>query len=249
MTFDEPVLARALLSGDEHPTLGEVAVHALGPSTAAGLSAGALPKAYWHLDPNEDAAMAALGEDGVLLAVADGHNGADVSKRAVTALCDQAEVLLGCPPAHAEHELTGALVRIEETVATLLTQRRSPRDLSRAALSVALVRAGRLFTATYGDTAVLRIRAGKPRVFAAGEGFLGGPRSLPAHGAARLRTGDRVLVCSDGITDFLGPDWPAGIAAAVEGQPDADAMVRALLNRAFQGGAGDHLAVAVTTVG
>ncbi len=249
MTVGEPALARAILNGNEHTTLGEVAVHVLSESTAIGLSAGALPKSYWHMDPNEDATMAAVGDDGALLAVADGHNGADVAMAAVGAMQDQAETLLGCPAAQAERELTAALVRVEEAIGVLLAHRRAPRSLSRAALSVALIRGERLITATYGDTAVVRVRAGRAKAFSAGDGFLGAAGALPAHATARLREGDLVVVCSDGVTDFIGQDWPAAIAAAAEDQPDAESVVRALLERAFEGGAGDHLAVAVTKVG
>ncbi len=87
-------VSQAALWGDEHTELGEMAVAPLRPSAAVALSRGKFPKGYPHLDPNEDAVLAAT--DGVtwLLAVADGHNGFDAARAAVAALQTGAAAIL-----------------------------------------------------------------------------------------------------------------------------------------------------------
>jgi hypothetical protein len=71
-----------MLRGADHPDLGEREVLALDAEHAIGISAGRLPKSYWHLDPNEDAALLSVSPTWALLAVADGHHGADASHAA-----------------------------------------------------------------------------------------------------------------------------------------------------------------------
>lgn len=72
----------ALLRGPDHPTLGGIAVVAEGP-VAIALSRGGAPKRYPHKEPNEDAAGFAWSEWGVVLAVADGHEGSAAACLAV----------------------------------------------------------------------------------------------------------------------------------------------------------------------
>ena len=75
----------ALLRGREHTRLGITA--AVGEGRAAvALSRGGAPKSYRYRDPNEDGALFALGEGGILVAVADGHGGCDASEIALERL-------------------------------------------------------------------------------------------------------------------------------------------------------------------
>jgi len=60
----------AALWGDEHTELGEIAVAPLLPQAAVALSRGKFPKGYPHLDPNEDAVLAATDGANWLLPVA-----------------------------------------------------------------------------------------------------------------------------------------------------------------------------------
>ncbi len=53
-----------------------------GPAAIA-LSRGGARKTYNHTEPNEDAALFALGDGGALIAVADGHHGASGSEAAL----------------------------------------------------------------------------------------------------------------------------------------------------------------------
>jgi serine/threonine protein phosphatase PrpC len=69
----------ALLRGRDHTRLGITAAVAEGRAAIA-ISRGGAPKAYRYRDPNEDTALFAQGEGGVLLAVADGHGGCQAAE-------------------------------------------------------------------------------------------------------------------------------------------------------------------------
>jgi serine/threonine protein phosphatase PrpC len=81
------------LRGSEAQIIGGVSVTSEGLA-AISLSQGGFKKRYSHTDPNEDAAGFALGEAGVLLAVADGHNGCDAAESAIDELMLRAGSLL-----------------------------------------------------------------------------------------------------------------------------------------------------------
>ncbi|MCH8889930.1 MAG: hypothetical protein IH827_02440, partial [Myxococcales bacterium] len=83
----------AILRGSESQIIGGVSVVSEG-SAAISLSQGGFKKRYSHTDPNEDAAAFALGEAGVLLAVADGHNGCNAAESAIDELMLRAGALL-----------------------------------------------------------------------------------------------------------------------------------------------------------
>src|SRR5262245_64908204 len=68
------------LLGRDWPELGPLGLADLPDGGALALSRGAQPKAYPHTDPNEDAALLVRTDAGVLLAVADGFNGCEVSE-------------------------------------------------------------------------------------------------------------------------------------------------------------------------
>ncbi|MBW2541113.1 MAG: protein phosphatase 2C family protein [Deltaproteobacteria bacterium] len=90
---DSTASAIAILRGSESPNIGGVSVVSEG-SAAISLSRGGFKKRYSHTDPNEDAAAFALGEAGVLLAVADGHNGCDAAEMTLDELVSRAGRLL-----------------------------------------------------------------------------------------------------------------------------------------------------------
>lgn len=60
-----------------------------------------------------------------------------------------------------------------------------------------------------------------------------------------LRRGDRVLVCSDGLTDMVGEDEVARVLGA---HPDDDAAVTALVERALAAGGRDNVTCVLATV-
>ena len=72
-------MRQARLLGCDHHEVGSLA--SLAEAEAAiTLSRGGALKTYSHTEPNEDAALFALGDGGSLIAVADGHSGASGSE-------------------------------------------------------------------------------------------------------------------------------------------------------------------------
>jgi serine/threonine protein phosphatase PrpC len=80
-------LNAAVLFGRSYGELGAVGEQ-VGHGVAAALSRGGATKPYPHTDPNEDAVLAARGERGALVAVADGHWGARAAEIAIERVRD-----------------------------------------------------------------------------------------------------------------------------------------------------------------
>jgi serine/threonine protein phosphatase PrpC len=230
-----------VLWGDRHVVLGQVAAASLEPRAALAISRGQSAKPYPYVDPNEDAVLAAAGPAGWLLAVADGHNGFDAARAALGAVERAAGRLLeqdGLDPATAVHQLFGAA---RKAVIEALAGAGRPRQASRTALSIALVAGGRIHGASLGDTVALRLGDEFEEIGAEGP-FLGPGSLLPRVYWAPFNHGDRLLVASDGLMDYLGPRWEECLREAAEAT-DLTAAARQLVLHAFSGGAGDNVAV------
>ena len=80
----------ALLRGRDCHQLGAIETIAEG-AVAIALSRGGAAKVYDYIDPNEDCCLFALGDGGVLVALADGHNGEYGARRLIEAI--EAELL------------------------------------------------------------------------------------------------------------------------------------------------------------
>lgn len=238
------------LWGGDHPTLDELAVDALGERAGVALTRGRFPKPYPHLDPNEDAVLAAAGERGWLLAVADGHSGFDAARAALEAVAAQAPALLdgdgdrdgdGDPTAALQDICEAAIAAVTRTVASA----EQSRQASRTALTVALATSRHLHVATFGDTVCVRLRGRRAKTVGAPTAFLGPDSDVAGVQRLRLRPGDAVAVASDGLSDYLGRGWPQRIAALTADAADPAAAARLLVEEAMAGGAGDNVAVAV----
>ncbi|MBA2318868.1 MAG: SpoIIE family protein phosphatase [Euzebyales bacterium] len=239
------------LLGSDYPNLGEVATASLAPATGLALSRGRYPKSYAHLDPNEDAAFAAWGSQGSLALVADGHNGFDAALAAVLAARQLAEEALageGLAEAHDLETVVGRLAsRIANGVARKVDGAPADRRHSRTALTAILMLPGGTAIVHAGDTAALRIRSGRPRRLTKPRPFIGRDEGAPGTQSLRTRAGDRLVLASDGIVDYLGQNSTAAVARlAATGSPEAAG--RALVEAAMAGGAGDHLAAVVVDV-
>ena len=236
------------LWGDEHPDLGNVAVAALDPGMALALSRGRFPKAYRHVDPNEDAALAVSGPGGRLLAVADGHNGFEAARAAVEAVAQKAPALLdrGTDP---EAALRTVFATAGRAIAAAVAGAPGPRRSSRTALSLVLIGESEAWTATLGDTAVIRVRGDRTKLLSDELPFLGPNSPAPPVEAVKLRERDRLLVVSDGVIDFLGTSWATRLGEAVAAAPGAERCARQLVDLALAGGAGDNVAVAAAWPG
>lgn len=236
----------AALCGEDFQTLDEIGVSAVAPSLALALSRGRHRKGYPHIDPNEDAVVGAVGQGGRMVAALDGHSGIDAARAAMTAVVEAAPGLVGVDPVRA-WDLTGVFHRARALVAQAITRLEPPRARSRTALSLAVIRGDTLFHATLGDTSLLLVRKGRPRVLSRPTDWLGGRTGTPPVQSVTVRTGDRVVVASDGLTDFLGVGWPQEVARVVTRRKPEDACVD-LVTAAHDRGAGDNVCIAVTAL-
>jgi serine/threonine protein phosphatase PrpC len=230
------------LWGDEHERLGDIATVPLEPCAAIGLSRGRFPKAYEHVDPNEDAVMVAGGPTGWVLAVADGHNGFDAARAALGAVALEAGALLETGVDDPGAAVTRLFELARQAVAVELDGVAPSRRQSRTALSVALAARDRLCAASLGDTIVVHVRGRRLAEVGADGPFLGPATPPPAPRSVELRPGDRVLVASDGLLDFIGATWADRLVEAAQAGDHLTA-VRGLVMSAFAGGAGDNVAV------
>lgn len=237
-------LRSVALLGEDHTELGATAVEIVQPGLAVGLSRGRFPKGYPHVDPNEDAVFGAAGSGLTVLAVADGHNGADAATAAIDALADAAPRLVPGDPAAALRHLTAAVAdSVDGRVAGLP----EPRDASRTALTIAVLAGFELATASFGDTACLIVHRRRVLRLGASAGFLApGTDPAAAHvSRASLPPGAMVVLASDGLLDFVPH---LGRLLRTLASSPAPIVVERLLAAAFAGGAGDNLAVAVYVV-
>jgi serine/threonine protein phosphatase PrpC len=240
--------APVALLGADHPDLGSVAVRRIDAEAVVALSAGRYPKPYPHLDANEDAALAAIGERCRLLAVADGHNGFDAAAGAIRGLQDALGRLdsAAADPAAAIAACARAAVR---GVREALRGVAGPRRGSRTALTVALIVPGGAHIRQWGDTAGLRLRDGRARLLAPPAPFLSVRGEEPAGAEVRVRPDDLLVAASDGLTTYLGHDWTERVADVVSAPKDLEDAARGLVDAAFRGGAGDHVAVGLVFAG
>ena len=55
--------------------------------------------------------------------------------------------------------------------------------------------------------------------------------------------GDVVVLCTDGLTGFLGRKWQRRLGEMTRRYQDPEQLVRAAVEGAFAGGAGDNIAI------
>lgn len=259
-----------MLRGRDHVQLGRVAALAEG-AAALALSRGGADKPYAYWEPNEDCAGFAVGEGGVLVAVADAHKGCDASHIAVEGLlerfgpawtaalrpdADWAELA-----ARAAAELHGEVVRRGAT---------GGNPESRTTLSFALVRPrdDLLAWGCIGDSHAFVVDADTAEEVTVGADrpswFVGATQREPAEIGAKLRKGAEAIgarralvLVTDGISERnIGVKDPAAAVAeavrdAADAKPDLRALeaARGVVERALQAHraqrAGDNVAVAV----
>lgn len=240
----EQVVAE-VLHGPDHATLGDRTVRPVGERAAVALSAGRYPKAVPALDGNEDAVVGLAGPAAALVAVADGHVGADAALAAVDAIArDGRELVTRRPPdlRRAVGDLAGASA---DAVEAARRDADGPRRDTATALSVVLVAGRTVWTVTFGDTAVVRVRGQRAKLISRAGSFLAGAGAPATPHRDRLRPGDHVVAVCDGVSDHLGRRWPVEVARRVtESRPPVD-IADAVLTGAMDGAAGDHLSCGV----
>jgi len=236
---DSAATATAVLRGSESRIIGAVSVISEA-SAAISLSQGGFHKRYSHTDPNEDAAAFALGDAGVLLAVADGHNGCDAAEMAIDQLVLRAGALLA-----RERNATGdwwqtAFLDTIGVIQTALVSRvaQGVRGHSRTTLALALLlpRQDLLAFASVGDSHIFRVCP--EEVVDLGthsEGlhcFLGNPAddldSLARHSVAGVESiadTRAVVLATDGISEpGIGVDLPEFTIAECAAGADQSAL-------------------------
>ena len=232
----------ALLRGPDHPQLGSVASATAGPSAAAALTAGAVPKDPPPVEPNEDAALAAVLDASpfpqVVLAVCDGAGGFGMAQAALDVITHGLEEV-----GEGREGLARVWTRVGEALSA--TRRAWPVGTRPAhtAVTLAVVRDGEVQAMTRGDTALLLVRAGRVRLVSGVAPYLDHAAVLPLPQRAALDPGDVLVLASDGLFEALGPDWPGIVASAA--MAETSAAARDLVTRALAAGAPDNVAVAV----
>lgn len=266
-----------VLRGREHHDLAAIALESESDAAIA-LSIGGAPKVYAHTDPNEDAALLVVGQDHLLLAVADGHGGHEAAEIAVEALRSW-DADLG---ARRDGEAgwgrlaLGALVLANQRIRTLSAHR--SRRGSRTTLAIARIDLGAatLRWASIGDSHVFCAGRVVRDLASAAEG--GAPHDLPfflgigaeteASLAGKCRIGEQrldgvraVVLATDGLSEHdIGVDVPEdAVASAVaraqaaafgdRGAVLARAVAEAALDAHRRHHSGDNIAAAAAWIG
>ena len=240
---------RVVLWGEDYVEYGEYGIEALDDDVAVGISRGALPKPYWALDPNEDAVAAVIGEDATLLICADGHNGFDSVRPAIETVLQT----IGEPPPPPGIAANAIFGRASLAAFQVTAGFTDARSQSRTTLAFALIAGSRVQWASMGDAPVYLAEPTSTRLFIRDEHYFlpyamdSGQISERMHGGEEeLAPGSWVILASDGFSDYAGSG--RGVDAVTEltrEAVDADGLADALINRAFDGGAGDNVAVAI----
>ena len=260
-----------LLLGRDHPRVGAVAALAEG-RVALALSRGGARKRYQHKDPNEDACAFALGERAWLIAVADGHWGAQGAALALQRLLEHHAPRWMSPAAMALGDRWVA--EAPEVVLDLnrtLVAAGGEQSVGRTTLALCLARPADGWWAglCVGDSHVYRVGGdGAREHFGTDERgsrgtFLGDPRIDPERAAEAVRSGvepaaagGAIVLATDGLSERgIGVERPEEVVAesvVVAGRGDAAlrplAAARGVAGRALAAQraqrAGDNVATA-----
>ena len=247
------------LLGRGHHAQGEIAVCDDEPAALA-ISLGGAPKLYAHTDPNEDAALLVRGEGGLLLAVADGHGGADAAEIAIRILAARAGPWTEATWPCGDWKAIALSVLLEANAAICEAAARGGRRLSRTTLAFAVVRPRDpvIRFASIGDSHVFHVTpegaldlaraqahdAGRPPE--GGTYFLGFGEESAESLAGKLHAADEPLLrtralvlATDGLSERgVGVDEPEdAVMAATEAALRLEAGRGAALARAVAGAA------------
>jgi len=233
-----------MMRGREYPDLGPLGSLALPDGGGLALSRGARPKAYAHVDPNEDGALLYRDDAGGLICVVDGYNGVAASECALDSTLEAAEELVRLQDQEQFCKRTHQLAR--DTARKL-------RELgrSRTCLLLATLVPGRCRWASFGDSGLYR--SGEPNQQNRNNRFTLRPEIehlvMPYElwlGEFALDAGERVAVMSDGVLNFV-PDPDEILRVLQDAASDLDASQQ-LARRALGGGAGDNVAAAALSL-
>ena len=227
----------AQLHGRDVETLGAVESVAEGPAAIA-LSRGGSAKRYQHVDRNEDACSFAIGDGGVLIAVADGHHGEFGARLALERLAADFAPAACAREAPASDGrawsdwLYGALRSVSRHIAEHAESQQLPVAPTTLALAVVRQHEGYWAWASAGDSHIFRVGAnGAHEVTGANSRryFLGNReetwhRKASVIGAEPLGDTAAVVLATDGLSESgIGVEDPsAAVSLAVEQARDVE---------------------------
>lgn len=211
-----------LLRGRDHTLLGTLAALAEGP-VAIALSRGGAAKTYAHRDPNEDAAAFAWSEHALLVAVADGHWGAEAAALVLARILEQRAPAWTAPGAS---DLAGRWREEAPSLALDLNRALLRARVGRTTLALGLWRPaeGQLLALAVGDSHLFHVGPGGARELCPHVDeracFLGDPRLEREHFEAVCRSvceptaAGALLLATDGLSESgIGVADPLGAAA------------------------------------
>ena len=210
------------------------------PGAGLAMSVGRLPKRPAPLEPNEDAALLASHGDKILGGVFDGHFGFLAAEAALTVIKDMVGdgILAG--------ESREALLTLVRTASTAIRAAiEDAGDLwqaSRTALTLAIADPGTVHLSTVGDTTALLVRPRRTSHFRGTPSFLGPQPVEPHIDRWKWRPGHRLLLATDGVTDYAALPH---VARLVRQSATAADAASAVVEAGLLGGAGDNATAVV----
>lgn len=207
----------------------------MGSSTAARTDVGKVR------DQNEDRYIAREERGTLLLAVADGVGGSAGGEVAANAaIVELADRFFAAPDDRAISDRLADAVR-EANSAVLRAATSSGNGEAASTLVAAAMRGGRLIVANLGDSRAYLVRDAVARqltddhhgeVASSITRFVGDPRGVqPDVFVEDLRAGDRLVLCSDGLTRYVTSEEIASRATGADLQAAANALVELALAR------------------
>ena len=206
-------------------------------------------------DGNEDRYLAREERDVILLAVADGVGGSSGGEIAAdAALAELGARFFGAPPDRAPSEALAEAMR-DANAAVLRAAGTSGHHDAATTIVAAVVRADEAVIGNLGDSRAYLIRDGVCRQLTEDHAgamehaitrFAGDARGIqPDIFVESLRRGDRILLCSDGLTRHVTPEE---ISKAAGGE-DVRVAANALVDLANARGGQDNITVVLHQLG
>jgi protein phosphatase len=209
-----------------------------------------------------------------LAAVADGVGGAAAGEVASRAVIDAVIHLDKCRlAAPLDRALADAVLQGNDAIGFIASARPQLAGMSTTLTAVALAPDGSYVVANVGDSRTYLLRDGTLTQLTRDESLVqelldqgtitadearshpqrslvlraldGAPGRVPAVGIGRARVGDRLLLCSDGLSDVVDDD---AIGRALDEERDRAACADRLIALALEAGARDNVSVVVADV-